>query len=653
MRPTIPVKRLSRHIPFALLPALLAVAGCNFEGEELGLAVNSCDTDEQCPQNATCLEGICVTEEATPLRVVLKVTPVYSEVPTGNGTTDGQLGGSGASSGGEPLSVLGEPFLVEGPTELDDPIEVPPSVEVSGNIRNGEQPVPARISFLALDRVEGVQTDPITTTTTEEPQNDSTEQPADFVIRVLRNVAYEVVVQPLEESEQGSENSSLLPPLFTPTFTAEKSPTTRLDINFEDISILERRFLLADAPPGLYLEIHAVSQNDTRKTISSSSRIQAQEGGTDFSLLFSPDAGPYQLVLSPLPEPVDADASSDGSPVAEARTPVFPVFRVNDADLSVEGGGVGPAAEPLAPRTVRIPALPASVTFSASIEMCERSRGEAANAGGNVLPENTEPPSLPVSLRSVELLLDDEQTALEGSFNITASAALDPESGQSTFSVVVMPGEYEVVVTPPLNGACGLFARRIAIQAPEGGGDPEVYPIQIPGMAVIEGDLLTRNGEAVLGATIQAQTLSRDGIDQSEEPSVTRYNRSAQTTTDAEGAFRLPLDLGSYDLIAKPPEGTGFAWQVLKDVDIGSRDQSFRRSLELAAPVPVEGSIRIATADDGAGAVTGPAGAEIRAFTIIDDIADGKRSIAIGRATADADGNFTLLLSPALYPGLY
>ena len=650
------MKALSRHRLLVLLLALLPNSGCNFEGELLDLAENSCSDDEQCPQNAACLEGICVTEEATPLKVILKVTPTFREVATSNGSVDGELGGGSSASGGEPLSVLTALFRVEGPTELDNSVEVPANVEVSGNIRNGDLPVPARITFQALNRVQGVQTDPIAVTTSEQPQNDAGGRPADFSAHVLQNVEYEVAVQPLEETEAGSENSSLLPPLYTLSFTAEQSPNTRLDINYEDLSILERRFTLADASPGLYLQIHAVSQDDTRKIVSSSSRVQYGKAGTDFTLLFSPDAGPYQLVLSPLPEPADADAASDGSPVAEPDTPVFPVFRVNDDDLPSGNGDPGSPANPSAARTVSIPVLPDPVTFSGSIKMCDMSRRDQTARPGDVLPANTEPPSLPVSLRSVELLMEDEQTALRGSFNITASAELDAESGESTFSVDVLPGEYELLVTPPLNGACGVFARRITIEAANDSGDPEVYPIEIPGTAVIHGELITGNGEAVLGATIQAQALGRDGIDLSEESSVTRYNRSAQTTTDVEGAFDLPLDIGSYDLIAKPPEGTGFAWQVLKDVKIGNRDSSFRRSLELSAPVPVEGSIRIAAVDATAETATGPAGAEIRAFAVIDDIDDfegGKRSVAIGRTKADEEGRFLLLLSPVIYPGLY
>jgi hypothetical protein len=249
--------------------------------------------------------------------------------------------------------------------------------------------------------------------------------------------------------------------------------------------------------------------------------------------------------------------------------------------------------------------------------------------------------------------VEENQTPLQGSFSATTSAEYNQNTGKLSFSMEVLPGIYEVVVTPPAESGCGIYAREFSIEIPQAGTPPVEALFKVPGTTFIEGIMQTAESEAIPGATIQAQSLGRDGIDASDAANITRFNRTSQATTDEEGVFRLPVDLGSYDVIAKPPSESGFAWQVLSDVDIGSRNREFYRTIDIEVPVPLSGTLRYAGQKKGAETSTGLAGATIRAFAVVDDVADHKRTISVGRATADEEGNFVILLSPKVRSGWY
>lgn len=102
--------------------------------------------------------------------------------------------------------------------------------------------------------------------------------------------------------------------------------------------------------------------------------------------------------------------------------------------------------------------------------------------------------------------------------------------------------------------------------------------------------------------------------------------------------------------MVKPPAESGFAWQVLHNVDIGSREVDFVTLIDVASPVPVSGTLSY---DGNPAAVTTLEGAEIRAYTIIESETDGERAVEVGKAVVNEDGEYKLLLSPSLRLGLY
>jgi len=153
-------------------------------------------------------------------------------------------------------------------------------------------------------------------------------------------------------------------------------------------------------------------------------------------------------------------------------------------------------------------------------------------------------------------------------------------------------------------------------------------------------------------ASVEAIALGRSSAFElsAGDASSTRYNRSRQTASMDDGTFRLPVDLGSYDVVVKPPAGSGFSWQVRYDVNIGAqRGVEFGTIIDMVSPVTVTGLLRYADSADS----NGLENAEVTAFAIVEDEspAAAERALPLGSATADADGRFTLLLPPSIHQG--
>jgi hypothetical protein len=143
-------------------------------------------------------------------------------------------------------------------------------------------------------------------------------------------------------------------------------------------------------------------------------------------------------------------------------------------------------------------------------------------------------------------------------------------------------------------------------------------------------------GEPLTGARVSASALGvpLDGIP---VPDVARRNRSNESLVGSMGEFRLPLDIGVYDIAVEPPTRSGFPWWIEPDVGIGGASAALSRVYEMRAPV-----VFTSTLTDAAGAPI--EGAAIRAFAEL----PGGRLVPIGRATTGELGSVRLLLPPEL-----
>ena len=157
----------------------------------------------------------------------------------------------------------------------------------------------------------------------------------------------------------------------------------------------------------------------------------------------------------------------------------------------------------------------------------------------------------------------------------------------------------------------------------------------LPRRSTFGAQVFTPAGEPLLAA-VSAMPLRWEGA----QGLVARYNRAAETTAGPTGWFSLRLDLGQYDVVARPPVETGYPWVVFPAVSVAIPGTTSTRSVDIGMPVPRTGVVR---ANDGSPL----AGARVTAYIVLDD-AVGARAVAVARTVSDAEGQYRLLLPSRL-----
>ncbi|MDH5676480.1 MAG: carboxypeptidase-like regulatory domain-containing protein [Myxococcales bacterium] len=580
---------------WAVLWGLLAAAqGCAFESAdaledsaELQQR-NACEADSDCGEGASCFEGLCVADELeAPLEVIVEVVP--------------ERGPGGSDS----LPVVMGRMEIHASTVMD--FELPESVQLQGQIRADGEPIAAEVSFVPLRSMPGRAPALVSATTADALQEGSGD--ADYSVRLLTGRDYRMVVRP---------SSPQYPPLSR---ELEAGAEPMIAIDYGEVATRRQSFRVEGAPQGRTLILRAFDPQTGEPVSSAAPLLDGQA-----TIAFSPGVLDYELELR-AEEAYDtfADAAVDCD--RPART--LPTLRIPSDSFE----------EPLAEHIqLTLPAMPTTIRYEGSVEFCPEA------LGGEAAP----PTDLPMTLRSSEVLLDAAAGALTGSFSANATASLDDGGQQLRFCVELIAGQYEVIVTPPQSSPCAIFAEQRLIKAPDGKASRGAL-LQLPAAAQLVGSVHSPEMAMVAGAVIEANALGRSEGPTLEEGDATllRFNRSQQTTTDEEGAFRVPVDLGSYDVTIKPPEGSGFAWRLQHDVHIGARATEFMTRIDLVSPLSLRGHVRYPE----------PllqetlAGALLRAYVVIQHPDGRERAIPIGKTTADEEGAFLLLLPPAVRAG--
>ena len=568
---------------------LAPLAACSYSGGDDGaqFEMNVCSSQADCGENAECQDGMCVAQRVdnAALTVVLQVTPVR--------TLDGS----------DPVPIVLERFRVEGP--LESTFVLPSSVSVSGQILNSassEQPLDAEINFVPMDMPSGFAARMISASTSAEATPSG-----GYQVQLLRGIQYRVLIRP---------GDLALPP-YTQTFVADDD--SELSFDFAALPEHERSFAIDNVPEGRSLLVRALDAA-TLEPISSTATVTDGQA----TLRFAAEPPPLRIEIrtdQAYPQTSMLEGASCNS-----QTPDFPTFTVADSDLETDRDGVA---------RIVLPDIPERIRFEGRVGRCDMAMQ------ARMLID-----TLPITLHGQSLILP-EASPLTATYEATTTATLDPSTGELAFCVEVMPGAYDVLATPPSSMPCSLYAEHRLIAAPEGEHASGAL-LELPPAASLRATLQTTDGAPLAGASVEAVALGRHtGVDLPEDDAtITRYNRSRQTASMDDGMFTVPVDLGSYDVVVKPPTGSGFSWQVHYDVNIGARGREFRTVIDMVSPVAVSGRLRYSDSD----ATTGLENAEVAAFAIIDDESGDpgtERALPLGKATADADGRFTLLLPPA------
>ena len=155
------------------------------------------------------------------------------------------------------------------------------------------------------------------------------------------------------------------------------------------------------------------------------------------------------------------------------------------------------------------------------------------------------------------------------------------------------PGDYIVSVMPPAAGDLALLQQPLSV----GVDRPEVTgALRLSQRPELSGWVLSPDGSMVSGAEVTAIFTGKGAYPTTSPLPERRFI----TTTDAEGAYLLPLDPGQYRIIADPPVVSGLPRRIEHYVFVTS---SVQRTILLDKPVVVSGTVEAYPPIDAAGNV--------------------------------------------------
>jgi hypothetical protein len=572
---------------------MIALSACSFGDQPADAAeMNSCHVDADCATQH-CEAGRCVSKSQEALNVSLVITP--TRMPDGSA----------------PFPIVSAPFALRGGEQAFS-FQLPVSVPVRIYDSHTDQDIPALVSFtpVAAESRLNLKAPQLTTVV----PTDGQPQPSNSVM-LLADTAYTALIQPVNTE---------LPP-HSLQFTPENGAA--LDVDYADIEWKKRAYIVRNLSGDAY-NLRA-RRKGGGAVLSNTARVNGTTGVA--TLTFDPtEQTAYELELTPADQRFYT--SKEEGPCGNAAP---------RPTLTVDASGLKSVLESL---VVELPKLPSPVEYRAVVRSCTSDR---------LMSE------LPVTLTTSALIFDatgaTSATAaaalspVTGKYEVDTSATWDAEQGTIGFCARVPPGDYTVVVTPMANLNCEVFAERRLITQQTGqdpSADPDALELQKP--TTLSSRVYTPDRLPMVNATVNLVALHRaTGIAlAASDRSVLTYNRSRQTTTAADGSFSVPLDLGSYDVVVKPPPQSNYAWRVLYDVDLGSRQAAFATEVVLDAPVSIKGKLRYASGN--ARDQSSLASAEVHAYTLVDEGKPSERSVEVASGQADANGNLNLLMPPQL-----
>jgi hypothetical protein len=482
--------------------------------------------------------------------------------------------------GGTPLPML---FDLGRAGELASPeLVLPVPAVVEGTARLDGDPVSAQLTF--TPRVApGTLVGAVPSGSVSVRASASTNGRVDFVTQ-LPVGTYDVFVEPLAEFRP------LLPPIYA-ILEVPDGAGVSFDVPYDSDDLVEVRGVVQD-PGGVGqsgLLVRAIDPA-TGRTLSSAT-------STD-------DDGSFVLVMS--------------------RSVTSFSFRVR-GDTTRQGSGA------LFPK-LTIDASTLLPAMDGSFVLLVPSSDRALRLVGTVeLPPSLgqNRPAVGAQVRLRSSYVNDPDTGLTGSLelDLTTNAA-------GRFEGFVLPGTYQVEIFGA-DEEVGVLVDELEV-APNPASMVIGQVFTLPTRSILGGTVQLVDGEPVSGARLRASALGVALTGASRPEAV--LNRSAMGLSGSMGEFRLPLDVGVYDLAVEMPAETRYAWHVERGFGVGGSDAPLRRVMSVRAPFRVEASARFADDMPVAGGV-------VRLFAIDEETG---RLTEIGATIADDDGAFLALLPPSI-----
>ncbi len=579
----------------AFASCLLALfTACDFGSGELDILLNSCGGASDCAQGL-CEEHICVDDAGRSVEVVVEVLRAGSDTEALT-----------------PRSWAYEPVSLSGSSVID--YVLPRTRNVVGQVSLGDVAVPAELRFWRRSEsaLGSVPVASVKATTMRESIELPGQDAVNYQTKLVAGASYDVVVAPTSDvlanfGDEPLPALRILPPIYLEDVkVGEEDSAFRLDVSFPSALVEDCRI---DELTGCTLRGSIVSTNGIITTTEPGLQVRAVEvdtgrlvssiGETDalgrFSIRVSAQAGEYRVRVTSIPgaEP-------------------FPSILIDPAELF---------SELLGELGVIIPRL-RPVRFS-----------------GRVVDIDDRPvPNVALRLTSDSIFDDISEMLgqeLVGSFTATGATDLD-----GRFSVNLLPGLYQVMLTPPSSEQNDWGVRLAQALVTKVGDQPEDALYRVPSQIAFSGTVLALGSEPASGVSVQIKPrVNLFGSSVLEEADLAR-SPSPAPTTNLQGEFRTSLDAGRFDVSVTPDSQTGFPWIVQPDLDLTQAQGAQMRDYSLPAPIVARGRI---TASDG----TVISGAQIRAYSFVGE-GESRRAVQIAKTDSDENGNYRLLIAPTL-----
>jgi hypothetical protein len=265
------------------------------------------------------------------------------------------------------------------------------------------------------------------------------------------------------------------------------------------------------------------------------------------------------------------------------------------------------------------PALPTPVVVRGFVESTDRVRTPA-----RIVFESTE----------VQPLRDASSRDLHFSTETVTTAT-------GEYVVVIPPGKYKVIITPP--SPSGLAKTLLDVVIGDTPQDQQGRSLQVLGSALLRGTCTLSDGRPLADAEVEAHAASALYLATPlTARNRARWPRTVVTRTNDAGAFALPVDPGTYDVVVRPAENTRFPWLVTPDVVVAARTATEPDPAPRELRVPVGRHLPITLHDASDLPIVHGL---VRAF-VGHQVPGGTVGIEVGRVRTGSSGELELFLDP-------
>ncbi len=542
---------------------------------------NHCRADKDCTTTAHCdaTRALCaVGTVAVPYPIAIQVTT------------------QGEKSGGVRRHTF-DPFMLTGSHD-DLTLNVPPGLSVPGFIgatRMGEpEAVPAQLAFTPLAKQDGLPVSAVTASSRDALDGIG----SNVRLTLTPRTRYRVTVFPLGTA------STRFPPA---TLELNTDGENQFSFTYPDLQVFRAVFLDEAGSPLTGHWVRIIDASD--ETVLSSIGVVGDTG--EVTLFVYPDVLPgneYRFE-------VDLD------PLHTRET----VMLVAPDHLEVADGV-----------TVRLPVIPRFVRFRGTVEKSADVRLSSADL---TFVSDFPIPDVPGEVGNRDFCRSSVPMDMRSAL-VCRSVRRGTTDQDGRFSVELLPGDYRVFLSPTRDGENvnrATTQSATAVIETQAGDTPQqgqVYVLDTGSR--YSGAVRSPHGVPLGDVLVRAVALGVAG----DLGEVASYNRSSETVTTDNGSFKLAVDAGFYDLVARPAVASGFPWVYMPNQRVNVQDETLDiTGFSLATPVLIAGSVT----SEG----TPEAHATVDAFAMVQGDG-GRRAVHIGETTTDAMGRYSLLLPPGV-----